>query len=263
MCTIVALKGVRADLPLVLATNRDEFFARPSSGPTRLLREPPTLGGRDLVAGGTWMGVTRAGLFVGVTNQRTSTPPDPTRRSRGQLVLDALALGDAGAITDLVSGLDGRDYNACNLMWGDAGALHVGYLRARPRVDIEAVPDGVHVLPNDRLDSADFPKVARAQALIGPVVDAPLAELVRGLGAMLADRHLPSLADIGDLPPAPLRDPERLRQLAALCVRTETYGTRTSSIVAIGPAGTRYFGYADGPPDRTPFVDITAMYDDA
>ncbi|MET0344140.1 MAG: NRDE family protein [Polyangiales bacterium] len=263
MCTIVALKGVRADLPLVLATNRDEFFARPSSGPTRLLDQPLTLGGRDLVAGGTWMGVTKMGLFVGVTNQRTFAPPDPTRRSRGQLVLGALALGDVGAITSLVQGIDGRDYNGCNLMWGDARALYVGYLRAQARIEIVEVADGVHVLPNDRLDSADFPKVARAQALIAPLVSAPFEALVHGLERVLADDRLPALDEIASPPPASEVSRERLRQLAALCVRTESYGTRTSTVVAIGPEGTRYFGYADGPPDRTPFVDIRAMYDQA
>ena len=71
MCTIVAIHGVRRDYPLVLATNRDEFYARGSAGPRRLLEQPSTVGGQDLRAKGTWMGVTREGVFVGVTNHRT------------------------------------------------------------------------------------------------------------------------------------------------------------------------------------------------
>src|SRR6476661_554074 len=108
MCTIVALHGVRNDYPLVLATNRDEFYARPSSGPVRLLEQPRTVGGQDLRAKGTWMGVTREGLFVGVTNQRSWHPPDPKKRSRGELVINALKLEAPRAIRASLSTLDGR-----------------------------------------------------------------------------------------------------------------------------------------------------------
>ena len=83
MCSVVVLNGVRADYPVVLATNRDEFYARASSGPQRLLDAPRSVGGRDLVAHGTWAAVTEHGLFVGVTNQRTLAPPDRSKRSRG------------------------------------------------------------------------------------------------------------------------------------------------------------------------------------
>ena len=261
MCTIVVLREVRADFPLILATNRDEFFARPSSGPLRLLETPPTLGGRDLVAGGTWMGVSRAGLFVGVTNQRSFVAADPARRSRGQLVLDALALGEVDAVTEHVAALDGRDYNAFNLMWGDARALWVAYARDGEReLNVEEVPAGVHVLPNDRLDSPSFAKVARARALIEPYVHAPIGVLLQRLQATLADRRLPPLAEIPEPPPTARMSHARLRELAALCVRSEGYGTRTSTVVALSPHGTAHFRYADGPPDSTPFVDIMGLY---
>jgi uncharacterized protein with NRDE domain len=238
----------------------------------RLLDQPATVGGRDLVAGGTWMGVTRAGLFVGVTNQRTFAPPDPSRRSRGQLVLDALRLGAVDAVTDLVRGLDARDYNAFNLMWGDARGLFVAYARDDvAELAIAVVPDGLHVLPNDRLDSPDFAKVARARSLIAPLVHAPIDALLQGLQTALADRRRPPLAEIPAPPPTAIVSHERLRELAALCVRVEArdpacsgidqlYGTRTSTVVAVGPRGTTHFAYADGPPDRTPFVDVMDLY---
>jgi uncharacterized protein with NRDE domain len=261
MCTIVALKGVRADLPLILATNRDEFFARPSSGPERLLDAPPTLGGRDLVAGGTWMGVTREGLFVGVTNQRTFAAPDTTRRSRGQLVLEALGLDDVDAVTRHVRSLDGRAYNPFNLMWGNARGLWVAYAREGERaLVIEEVRDGLHVLPNDRLDSPSFAKVARARELIAPHVHAPVEVLLRSLQTTLGDRRLPPLAEIPGPPATARMSHARLRELAALCVRSEGYGTRTSTVVGIAPHGTAHFLYADGPPDQTPFVDIMSLF---
>lgn len=257
------MRGVRADCPLVLATNRDEFYARHTAGPQRLLDDPSTVGGRDLVAQGTWMGVTREGLFVGVTNHRrleTSERPAPTR-SRGELVLRALALGSIDAITRYVGALDAREYNTFNLMWGDASALLVGYARdEQPQVMIESVPDGVHVLPNDRIDSPSFVKVERAKQLLLPHVQAPLPELTRALKAVLSDRSLPALEDIPDPPTNSVFAHGQLRELAALCVRTPTYGTRSSTVVMLAPGRVVQYLFADGPPDQTVFQDVTPLF---
>lgn len=256
MCTIVAIRGVRPDLPLVLATNRDEFYGRPSTGAIRLLDQPLAVGGRDLVAGGTWMGVTQEGVFVGVTNQR-GTPPDPSKRSRGELVLHALKLGEVARITDYVSQLEGSAYNEFNLMWGDARTLLVGYGRKdRRAVELAEVPEGVHVLPNDRLDSPTFIKVARAQELLRPILQAEPPRFVAGLQAMLGDRQLPPPGLLSD----PNIEPELLRQLSALCVRTPTYGTRSSTVVVLQPRRVEQFWVAEGPPDVTPFVEVSQLF---
>ena len=176
-------------------------------------------------------------------------------------MLEALALGEVEAVTRHVRGLDGRDYNAFNLMWGDARSLCVAYAReAQHSLDIHEVPPGLHVLPNDRLDSPSFAKVARARALIEPYLDAPADELMSRLQTALADRRLPPLSEIPEPPSTARVSHARLRELAALCVRSEGYGTRTSTVVAIGPDGTARFDYADGPPDRTSFVDIMGLY---
>jgi len=261
MCTIVVLRGVRADYPLVIATNRDEFYARSASGAVRLLDQPATVGGRDLVKGGTWMGVTRDGLFVGVTNQRTLVPPDPTKRSRGELVLEALRLGTAAAVTDMLLRLDASAYNAFNLMWGDAQALFVGYARdERPTLEIEPVPEGVHVLPNDRLDDAESPKVARARALLAPYLEADFAALEAALKRTLADRVRPELGALPDWPLPAHMSRDFLRELSALCIRTPLYGTRSSTLVALTPGGVGRYLYADGPPDQTELVDVTRLF---
>lgn len=228
-----------------------------------MLESPSTVGGRDLVAQGTWMGVTREGLFVGVTNHRrleTSERPPPVR-SRGELVLRALALGNVAAITRHVGALDAREYNTFNLLWGDAEDLLVGYARDEQRqVMIETVPSGVHVLPNDRIDSPSFVKVERAKQLLLPHVQAPLPELTQALKAVLSDRLLPALEDIPDPPANSVFDHARLRELAALCVRTETYGTRSSTVVMLAPGRVVQYLFADGPPDRTTFEDVTPLF---
>ena len=63
MCTMILLKGVHPKWPLVVAANRDEFYSRPTAGPQRLVSDPVVFGGKDLQAGGTWLGVTPRGFL--------------------------------------------------------------------------------------------------------------------------------------------------------------------------------------------------------
>jgi hypothetical protein len=108
MCSVVLAAHVVAGYPLVVVANRDEQLDRASSPPLAWSGDGGVVGGgtiesapfvapRDDVAGGTWLGVNRAGVFVGITN-RYLGPQDATRASRGRLVADALALGSARAI---------------------------------------------------------------------------------------------------------------------------------------------------------------------
>jgi uncharacterized protein with NRDE domain len=261
MCTIVALVRVLPDYPLILATNRDEFFARPSTGPGVLVDTPRAVGGRDRVAGGTWMGATAGGLFVGVTNQRSFTPPDPEKRSRGAVVLEALRLGDAEAVRRYVEALDGREFNAFNLMWGGVEGLYAAYAREHTRaLTIEPVPPGVHVLPNDVLDSPAFHKVARAKELLADAASLPFADCLGRLEQVLHDRAPADLDSLRGTPESTRLDPAFLRALSALAVVTPHYGTRSSTITAYGPDGAlSHYRYADGPPG-TPFVDVMPLF---
>ena len=98
MCTLIVLHRCVPGSPLVIAANRDEYLDRPATPPA--LREDLGAGRVaapvDERAGGTWLGLNAAGLFAAITNRPTRRP-DPTRRSRGLLVLDALAEGDEAA----------------------------------------------------------------------------------------------------------------------------------------------------------------------
>jgi uncharacterized protein with NRDE domain len=261
MCTIVVLNGMRADYPVVLATNRDEFYARRSSGPMRILEVPRTVGGLDMVKRGTWMGVTKEGLFVAVTNQRTVQAPDPTKRSRGEVVIKALKLNNRDAITRMLRTLDGRDYNSFNLLWGDAEQVSVAYAReGEPELTIDSVPRGLHVLPNDRLDHPDFPKVKRAKKLVEPYTHASFDALAEALKKTLADRQLPALDDVPMLPVGAPISRETLRELSALCVRMPVYGTRSSSIVALARGRVGYYAYSESPPDRGIYQDVLGLF---
>jgi uncharacterized protein with NRDE domain len=255
MCLMIVLNQVRRDFPVIVAANRDERYDRPATGPQVLA--PRIVGGRDLVAGGTWLGATAGGFFAGLTNQRTWRAPDPARRSRGEVVLALLAAGGREAAEAWLRAVDPADYNAFNAIFGDADGLSVAYVR-HDRLRVEPVPPGVHVLPNDVLDSADFPKAGRVAARALEVLDRPWEALVPALREILADHAVPDPVP----PPPPESDYpyELVRRLSAVCIHTEAYGTRSSALVALAPGEAPRYLAADGPPCTTDFRDVSGLF---
>ncbi len=256
MCTIIALHRVRKDLPLVVAANRDEFLDRPASGPRLLQREPPAVGGVDLQAGGTWLAASAAGFFVGLTNQRPTKRRPPAPRSRGELVLEALATGSVAGARRLIETLDGSQHNAFNLMFGDGERLCVAYVRPDRPVDLLELEPGLHVLANDRMGSPHFPKTERAQSLVEPLVGLPWPELRAGLARVLGDHHKPDPDALEPLPSGLLLPPQVARELQALCIHLPVYGTRSATILALEPGRLLHYLYADGKPCDVGFEDV-------
>jgi uncharacterized protein with NRDE domain len=269
MCTIAFLVGVIAEAPLVLAANRDELFARPTRPPERL--GPNIAGGVDVLSGGTWLAVRRDGRFAAVTNQRALATPPPGLRSRGLAVKELALADDPDAY---VRELDPTRYASMNLAWGDARGASIAYLRQHGEKEIVTLDRGVHVLCNDKLGAPGFPRCERLEAechraiaiadaaraagnanhaagsantvASANVLDAALAVLARALGD---DRRVP----IEEVPPSELPI-EIAHAMTATCIRTEHYGTRSSSLFAASLAGAVAYRHADGPPDAAPFV---------
>ena len=258
MCTVLVLRRVHPTLPLVLAANRDEFYARPTRGPEVLLGSPRTVGGRDQVRSGTWMGVTAGGLFVGLTNQRTSAPADATRRSRGEVVLRALETGSVEGVDRLLGQLAPSEFNPFNLLYGDAERLRVAYARPDGLVH-EDVPEGVHVLPNDLLDHPGIPKVTRALRLGGRAVGGSWEQLAAGLKAALADHAVPPLEEVEQPGQGSPFTHELVRQLQALCIHTPAYGTRSAALVALQPGKVAQYLATEGAPCVSPWVDVLPL----
>jgi uncharacterized protein with NRDE domain len=220
MCLAVVLNHVHPKYPVVIAANRDELFARPALPPRA---SEAIIAGVDTLRGGTWLGATRAGFLAAVTNQRGAAG-DPALRSRGELVLSLLRAGALPAAETLVASVDPRAYPPFNLLYGDASVLRVAY--GRDTLAVHDVAPGLHILPNDVLD-ADLPSVSRVRALIEP--------------------HL-----LDPEPFAPL-----FAALAAVSLEGPTYGTRSTSILALGPDGTlAQYLHADGPPRTTPLQHV-------
>lgn len=245
MCTLIVLDRVVPEFPLIAASNRDEYLSRPAAPPARI--EPGDEEGarfiapRDLEAGGSWMGVNDHGLFVGLTN-RPSEAKAPGRRSRGMLVLDALRHEGAGQARTEASGLEPGAYNPFNLYFADGReSFVVEYGERGPRTRV--LEPGLHVLCNRDLDDRGVPKIDRIHKTLRDLdLAAPIGELFRALGLVLASHE-------ADAPP-----------LDRVCVHTSGYGTRSSSIVALGKDRWRYW-YADGPPCETRYQNLTALLD--
>lgn len=263
MCTIVMLVEAHPTFPLVVAANRDEYYAR-GAEPPLVLADGATrvVGGRDRARSGTWMGATGSGFFAGVTNQRTGHTADTSLRSRGEVVLEALRRGDPEAVSDWLTGLDGAAYNAFNLAFGRAGDVRVAYVRREdPKVTVVRLGPGVHTLANDVLGSPHFPKAERATARASRITAAAWEPTAASLTALMADHETPPGEALPPAPPGSLMPGVLLRRLQALCVHTPVYGTVSSTLMAFEAARVARYAYADGAPCRTPFRDVTALFE--
>ena len=179
MCLIALAWQAHPDFPLIVAANRDEFHAR-AAAPARFWPEAPwLLAGRDLDAGGTWMGVTRDGRFAALTNFREPLAAKG-KRSRGFLVSEyLLSWADPIAYADSVRA-EGGHYSGFNLLVADGERLvAVSNRGMAPTV----LPPGVYGLSNHLLDTP-WPKVRRARDALRATVRAPTVE---GLMHLLAD----------------------------------------------------------------------------
>lgn len=239
MCLIVLAWQARADLPLIVAANRDEWRDRPAQ-PARWWPEHPELfAGRDLQAGGTWMGVTRAGRFAAVTNFRDPAERRSTARSRGTLVTGFLldSLGPAEFLRALAP--TAGEYNGFNLLVGDGGSLW--YFGSRER-EARPVEPGVHGLSNHLLDEP-WPKVVRGrmamQAALHDPDPAPRLFDMLSDGEGAPDEALPQTG-VGLA---------WERRLAAPLIVGADYGTRASTVLSRSASGAWRFEERTRGPD--------------
>ncbi len=233
MCTILIAWRCVPGVPVVLAANRDEFLGRPAAPPAVLAERPRIAGGRDLVAGGTWMAVAADGRVAAVTNRR-SEMRDPTRRSRGELPLAVLGEGDDAGVRRLVTGLDPGAYNPFNLLALSRTQALVAH-GVTPLEVVELQP-GPHVLTVHDLDQPGEPRV---EDLLARLDDA----------AGRAAGPLALLEEMEDL----LRDPERG------CVHGDLYGTVSASSVIVH-AGAVVYRHAAGRPCEVAHRDVSGLF---
>ncbi len=222
MCLILFAYRVRADAPLIVAANRDEFYARPTEAARFWPTSPTILAGRDLQAGGTWLGVDVRGRFAAVTNFAEEPPAQLPPGSRGELTAGFLH-ADSSAM-DYARTITGSRYRGFSLLLFDGTEL----VCVSNRAETHRVEPGIHGLANVELN-CDWPKVLLGRNALADLAgghDIPeqdaLLELL-GDRCVPADEHLPKRGN----------EIEFERRAAPCFIASDRYGTRASTALVL------------------------------
>ncbi|MFL0361476.1 NRDE family protein [Pseudobacillus sp. 179-B 2D1 NHS] len=225
MCLINFCFQAYAPYKLVIAANRDEFFNRPTQKAHYWEETPSVLAGRDLEKMGTWLGITKTGRFAALTNFRDPSEKTEGKRSRGEIV-QAFLTGTEPPEVFMDELREQKDsYPGFNLLAGTADELW----HYNNRKDLkEAVAPGVHSLSNATLNTP-WPKSRKGKAYLEECLHQSPALSVDCLFSFLQDEEL---APDEELPRTGVSlDWER--KLSPLFIRSEDYGTRSSTVVTI------------------------------
>ena len=251
MCTLAIYVRAFPAYPLIVAANRDELFTRPTSPPAILDPTIGIFGGRDDLAGGTWLGVNRHGLVAALLNRRTSEPADPARRSRGQLCLDMLRADSAAAARASLDRENGAAYyNPFNLLVADRRDAWIATNHG-PSMTITAVGAGLHLITNLDLNDPTCPRIAASYQLFSALLadDAPSpagAEFRNRLRGLLSS-HDTEL------------DPRSGGFGNSLCLHSAEYGTRSSTLIFLDLSGRWTYFHANDAPCRQEHHPLPVM----
>ena len=226
MCTVVILSRPGREWPLVLGANRDERLDRPWKAPARHWPDRPEIvAGLDESAGGSWMGLNETGVVVAILNRPGSLGPQDGKRSRGELVLEALDHADAVEAARVIRDIEPSSYRSFNMVIADNRDVfwvrHGGEDSRSP--EVFDVPAGLSMLTAHDLDDPASPRVglhlSRFQA--APQPD-PAADDWFAWEALLADQRRDATGD-----------PQ-----SAMSILTDTgFGTSSSSLIALPAPG--------------------------
>ena len=228
MCTLALMYRMWASTPLLVAANRDEKLDRPAEPPSRSSQgDSYVVAPRDAKAGGTWIGVNSAGLFACITN-RFGRSPDPTRPSRGRLVTQALGYRRARDAADQLAGLIATEENGFHLVVADREEAFV-IVCDTSSISQRPLPAGLHIVTERSFDAAPTAREPLLRGLLEPqVVHGPPDDAT--LHRLLATHAEPSFDGV--------------------CVHLPeiAYGTRSSTLIRMGPPGQIEIAHAGGPP---------------
>lgn len=233
MCLIAVAWRAHPRYPLILAANRDEFHARVAAPADFWIDAPQVYGGRDLVQGGGWLALSKAGRLAAITNVRRMVPPDPQAPSRGALVADFVrGTLDAHAYAQQLAA-DASRYAGFNLLLHDGAQML--YVSNLPQFTVQMLTPGVHAVSNAALDTP-WPKLLRLKRGLADWVQrdgddaAPLFDLL-GDDRTARDEELPDTG-VGL---------QMERFLSPPFIRGADYGTRCRSVVMLGADGAARF----------------------
>ena len=248
MCLILLAYDAHPLYRLILAANRDEFFARPAAPAAFRDDAPRILAGRDLKEGGTWLGLTRTGRIAAITNYRAPRSERKDAPSRGGLVSGYLS--GSMPVEDYLAFLrrEGAAYNGFNIIFG--GLKNLCWFSNRGGAPLFLQP-GIHGLSNHLLDTP-WPKVSHGKESLEQLVSEGKSIQPDALFAILADR---TIAPDNLLPDTGVGI-ELERFLSPLFISTPAYGTRSSTVILIDREGEATFieKTYNGQPEETKSV---------
>ncbi len=224
MCLIFLSLNNHPTYKLIIAANRDEFYHRKTAAADFWADQPDVLGGRDLEANGTWMGMTRAGKVSLLTNYRDPKNINPAAPSRGRLVSDYLKSEvQADKYLKKIEG-DGSQYNGFNLL---AGTIDELWYFSNYAPGIVQLGPGLHGLSNHLLDTP-WPKVLLGKKKIQTILQKPVIHSEMLFDFLYDDNRAPDdqLPDTGI-------GMERERTLSSMFIKSQNYGSRCSTVVLV------------------------------
>ncbi len=245
MCTLALYFKVFPGYPLIVVANRDEHYDRPSAPPSITGTDPTILAGKDLRAGGTWLGVNDYGLLVGILNrrQKPGTMAQDTYRSRGLLCLELLRLRQVDDLDQVLAVIIPNDYQPFTVVCADAESACVAY-NTDQSIGRMTLADGLHVFSNSFEFDAPSKKTNRvyeAFSKLSEPGDRPhgvrdyVTQAAKALGDHTTDDNL--------------NDPRE-----AICVHGDISGTVSSSIIFFSETERQFHTYyCAGPPCQNSF----------
>jgi uncharacterized protein with NRDE domain len=252
MCTLVLLRRPGHDWPLIVAANRDEMNTRPWKAPGRWWDDrPEVVAGLDELAGGTWLGVNDTGVMAAILNRIGTLGPAPGKRTRGELVLEALDHADAVDAARALAELDGGAYRSFNMVVADNRDAF--WVRADGRrVTVQPIAPGLHMLSALDLDDRASPRIAAYLDRFA-AAKVPLPDPLSPTGGDWSD-WVALMADTGSNGAEDEESP-------AMCfLRPGGFGTVSSSLIALpAPAlgeTPRIWRFAPSRPDQAGYEAV-------
>ena len=213
-----------------IAANRDEMASRPWEPPAKYW--PGICGGRDILAGGTWLALNQNGVMAAVLNRTFTLGPAPGKRSRGELPLIALREASADAAAAAITRLDAGLYRDFNMVLADARAAYFVRGLGTGQPEATPLPEGVCMITSGEPNDTALPRIARH---LPRFAAAPFAEW----GGLLADSS-----------------GERAKQLNIPAAENHGFGTVCATLLALPRASQPVHLFAAGPPDVAAFAPV-------
>ena len=265
MCTLALYFQEFQDYPIIVAANRDEFFTRPSAEPQVLVDKPLAFGGKDLLAGGTWLGVNEHGLLAGILNRRADSEAQTPLRSRGLLCLEILKAKTPSEACAFLKQEKGLAYRPFNLLFGNAQEAYVAH-NIGEKIEFIRLQKGLHVISNTSIYDSTAAKTSQAHTLFSDAAK----QVQQGLKQSFFKRWFGGGLPVWDQPTfvrlfkgilsnhtsrSGSKDPRD-----AICVHTGNYGTVSSTVIFYMLGEKRFFFFhASAPPCRSEYQSYLSV----